>query len=89
MIHIFCIILGLYTYLWTCVASYYAELRDGKETEEECSGTNRSYLTPSAVTNPDAFSELPPKYDNVVGVDNPGFQEMPPKYEEVTEKKSP
>lgn len=78
----------MYTYTWTCVASYYTELRDGKSEEDESNDTNRSYLTPSAVTNPAAFSEPPPKYDNVVGVDNPAFQEMPPKYEEVNEKKS-
>lgn len=67
------------------MASYYAQL---KELMEESSAPSRSYIDPSAVTSPAAFSTPPPpSYSVAVGTDNPAFQEKPPSYEEAEASK--
>lgn len=71
-----------------CVASYYSELRDRELTAEETANPARSYISPSAVTNPAAFAAAPPPPAYSVAMGNPAFEEKPPTYEEAeTEKR--
>lgn len=63
------------------VASYYTQL---KERDEESTAPSRSYIEPSAVTSPAAFTITPPPtYSAAIGVANPAFAEKPPSYEEA------
>lgn len=70
--------LGLLTYCWTCVANYYTELRDRAHVHNTDHASARSYIDPSAVTSPDAFTSPPPPSYSVVVV-----EEKPPCYEEA------
>lgn len=73
-------------YGWIGVASYYSELRD----REICDETppTRSYIDPTAVISPPAFTTPPPPpYTIAIGTENPAFEEKPPTYEEAESSK--
>lgn len=78
----------MYLYGWITVSKYYTELQDQTtaEIDPEFDDYNRSYLSPSAVTMPAAFTSPPPAYG--AGMDNPVFDEKPPAYDDVTKKRS-